>query len=132
MEYLNSADNDRFDGCSLIPLIESTEKTNENRTLYSESWSYQGSSTFFGKKEHMNGTEKSLAEACARNNKFKYIWRNKNIGKDGFYNHNENPFETQSLPMDNRGKILKKELLNYMLPYHIKKMDMTRLLGHTK
>jgi arylsulfatase A-like enzyme len=132
MEHLTITGNFTFDGCSCTQLIESTDRATENRTLYSESWSYKGSSTFFGESEHSNNAGELLVEACARNDEFKYIWRDKQIGDDGFFNHKEDPFETCSLPMDRRAEILKKEVLNYMLPYQLKKMNLPTLLGPKK
>lgn len=132
MEYCSITHDVNLDGCSMAPLIESSAPPVEDRTLFSETWSYKGSSTFFGESTSSHEAEKLLVEACARTPVFKYVWRDSHSGTDGFYNYSEDFLENHPLPMNEKAERLKKELLNYMLPYHIKKMDMTRLLGHTE
>jgi len=112
-----------LDGISLKPLIKIKGGEHEplERTLFSESWAYQGKSTFFGSADK-SLKEVFLAEACARKKGFKYVWRNKKVGKNGFYNYMKDPFEENDLLPDERALKLKNELLDYMLGYRIEKM----------
>lgn len=133
LDFLNIEDDLDCDGCSLRFLIESKGENRNNRILYSESWAYQGSSTFFGKTDTKtetktgtkNETDKArefLAEACARRGGFKFIWRNQEVGAHGFYNYQTDPFEENDLPLNDAADVLKQELLTYMLPYQIEKI----------
>jgi arylsulfatase A-like enzyme len=108
-----------FDGISLKPMIENENRRQMNRTLYSDSWAYEGRSTFFGNTD--SSLKEFLAEACARRGGFKYVWRNEKIGTDDFYNSTEDPFEENSLPYDETARALKKKLSNYLLRYSIRK-----------
>lgn len=106
------------DGCSLIPFIEGDAPL--ERTLFSESWAYQGESTFFGKASAPL-QEEFLAEACARKGGYKYVWRNKKVGASGGYNYEEDPFEEREVP-EEKVTSLKNEVHTYQLDYQIEKV----------
>lgn len=129
LDFLDIKSDFNYDGRPLRFLIESEGENRSDRTLYSESWAYKGSSTFFGKSDIKTGTETGtdragefLAEACARREGFKFIWRNQKVGTHGFYNYQTDPFEENDLSCHDMADVLKKELSTYMLPYQIEKI----------
>lgn len=105
------------DGHSLLPLIEGSRT---ERTLFSESWAYQGESTFFGKASAPL-EEEFLAEACARKEGYKYVWRNKKVGTSAGYNYEEDPFEEREVPEEKVAN-LKEEVHTYQLEYQTEKV----------
>jgi len=119
LDLLSIQSNLTVDGTSLLPLIESGTGL-QPRTLFSESWAYQGSSTFFGAMD--TAKTEFLAEACARRNGYKYVWRNPDLGINTFHNYEDDPFEENPLPLNEPGPTLQKELSIYLLQYHIEKI----------
>jgi len=109
-----------FDGISLKSIIDNKDEKSVERTLYSDSWAYEGRNTFFGNTD--NSLKNFLAEACARKGGFKYVWRNDKVGTHDFYNYTEDPFEENSLPHNETARTLKKELSTYLLRYQIEKI----------
>ena len=123
LDFLNLKVDLDLDGISLRQLLEAGDGKHKSleRTLYSESWAYQGKTTFFGSADNqLEGA--FLAEACARKGGIKYVWRNKKVGKDGLYDYIKDPFEKNDIALDEKGLKLKNQLLNYMLDYQIEKM----------
>jgi len=129
LDLLNISNNLDLDGISLKPLFN-VENTNMkfDRTLFSETWAYQGKSTFFGIADNQL-TDTYLAEACARREGTKYVWRNTKIGRNGYYNFLNDPFEINNVPLDGKGMILKNQLENYLLEYQIKKITIDSKLN---
>jgi arylsulfatase A-like enzyme len=119
LDLLHIDGNLTFDGTSLVPLIESGTGL-PPRTLFSESWAYQGSNTFFGAVEKVK-TE-FLAEASARKKGYKYVWKNPDLGPNMFYTYEDDPFEENPLPLNEFGSALQTELSAYLLQYHIEKI----------
>lgn len=109
-----------LDGNSLKPLMEGKSTNEADRTLFSEAWAYEGSSTFFGEMGTHQG--EFLAEACARKGGLKYLWRDEKVGKDTFYSYSDDPFEEHELLPTKQARALKNELSAYMLTYQIEKM----------
>ena len=123
LDLLGIIINKKIDGLSLKPLIENGESMQEfDRYLFSEAWAYQGTTTFFGNADnHIEGD--FLAEASARKNGLKYIWRNNKVGAHGFYNVNKDPFEENNLESDKRAKKYAIKLQKYLMDYHFQKVS---------